>query len=257
MNKTGVEYLDYLWQIFTGCENWHNGVCGGGGQDFWCWAKGLIEGRLKRFYPMGFVPTFHSERFLEPLSVKKPSRIGVGFMGDLFGNWVLEGKYHIMGSLKMEFPDPFLASHLQKHILNIVKACPQHTFLFLTKCPWNLAKLNPWPDNAWVGVSATNPDMALLGINQLSFIQAPIRYLSVEPLLEQMGPIFEPLPKGLKGFMLDWLIIGGKSGSKRFYPPEEWIREIEESADKAGIPVFEKDNLREAWREPPRREFPC
>jgi len=54
---------------------------------------------------------------------------------------------------------------------------------------------------------------------------------------------------------VDWIIIGGMTGKKPFYPPEEWIQVIIRKADNLKIPVFEKDNLRKIWNKAPRREF--
>ena len=64
------------------------------------------------------------------------------------------------------------------------------------------------------------------------------------------------MPNKLEEAGISWVIIGGQSGSKKFFPPEEWIAEIELEADKVRIPVFEKDNLRQVWDRTPRQEMP-
>lgn len=64
------------------------------------------------------------------------------------------------------------------------------------------------------------------------------------------------MPNKLEEVGISLVILGGCSGSRRFYPPEEWIQEIEDVADKAGIAVFEKDNLRRVWDKRPRQEMP-
>lgn len=243
MNKTSIEYLDYTWNPYSGCLNHQNGVCGGGGKEFNCWARTITK-RFKGHYPFGFEPTFWPERLREPARVKKPSRIGICFMGDLFGDWKVA---RIPGRIA----NIIALSDVQARIQLAIEMCPQHTFLFLTKCPWNLPKWNPWPDNAWVGVSATNWATHEIALEHLNQVDAKVKFLSLEPLLQAIPS------SALKGYeRLQWVIIGGKSGSFPFYPPEEWIQEIETSCDRLGIPVFEKDNLRKVWYNKPRREYP-
>lgn len=85
-------------------------------------------------------------------------------------------------------------------------------------------------------------------------------FISIEPLLSwgdsEYKGVKHSTASWLKEANINWVIIGGMSGSKPFYPPEEWIEEIEQAADKAGIPVFEKYNLKKVWDKPPRQEMP-
>ena len=149
-------------------------------------------------------------------------------------------------------------------ILEWVEHSPWHTFIFLTKRPGNLAQFNPWPKNAWVGVSATNQRMFEDGRYLLHPVQAKVIFLSIEPLLD-----WEP-PKDMLAWHynmsslvtrtgIGWLIIGAETGNRKGKPPLEqvqgWAREIIHAADEAGVPVFTKDNLKLPANEM-RREWP-
>lgn len=164
-------------------------------------------------------------------TIKKPSHIFVGSTMELFGDWVKE--------------------EWLKAIILICAIWTQHTFIFLTKQPQNLPKWSPFPDNCWVGVSAANREMMLQGCRELEMIEAKVKFLSIEPMLEEAWV----LPSTLVLSGIGWIILGGLSGSRKFYPPEDWIAQIEQSAFKVGIPVFEKDNLYKA-KKSLRQEFP-
>lgn len=149
----------------------------------------------------------------------KPSRIFVGSTMELFGDWI---------------SDRWL-----KHLFDFVKQFPQHTFIFLTKQPQNLPKWSPFPNNCWVGVSATNADSAHSAIVALYSVKAKVRFLSLEPLLE-----WKPLFSWFFPPHLNWLIIGQQTpASKKTQPKIEWVEEIVEATDNANIPVFLKSNL--------------
>ncbi|MDD5703636.1 MAG: DUF5131 family protein, partial [Dehalococcoidales bacterium] len=106
-----------------------------------------------------------------------------------------------------------------------------------TKQPQNLIKWSPFPDNCQVGVSVTNSNQYRECNNYLPAIKAKIKFVSFEPLLEHMPN------EGLINHV-GWLIIGQQTPvSAKTTPKIEWIRDIVEAADEAGIPVFLKDNL--------------
>lgn len=81
-----------------------------------------------------------------------------------------------------------------------------------------------------------------IAIHEMTHVKAKIKFLSIEPLLADMGKYDEQPLKELR--IYNWVIIGGKSGKDRFYPPEDWIREIESACAEARIPVFKKDSER-------------
>lgn len=174
--------------------------------------------------------------FLETTKIK-PSRIFVGSTMELFGDWV-----------KPEW---------MQFIFERVKLLSEHTFIFLTKQPQNLKKWSPFPDNCWVGVSLDLRENAygehLLSpfnvVDHLHLIEAKVKFLSFEPLMNSLCIGFRPRWWSDEFYKagINWLIIGAetKSGKvvKAHAPKVEWIKEIVEAADKAGVPVFLKDNL--------------
>jgi protein gp37 len=134
-----------------------------------------------------------------------------------------------------------------RRILHICSQWDDRIFIFLTKQPQNLIKFSPFPDNCWVGVTATNANMFRNAIFYLGNIKASVKYISFEPLLDSVNA---PDQKGESSELdynfnlnvIDWLIINAQTNP--YKPPEiEWVREIVEAADKAGILVFLKDNL--------------
>lgn len=234
--KTGIEYLDYGWNFFSGCWNWNNGKC----PLPMCWAH-LRSLRFKEHYPNGFEPTIYPEALLSPLNIKKPSRIGVAWMGDLIGYADPEQQFNAGYSFQKQVMI-YRPDSLKNIIYEVIKATPQHTYLFLTKCPENLPKWEPFPDNALIGVSVFNDDMLKSAFDALYKIPKNRTYLSIEPLLSRINCDVIEASKYYR--WLDWLTIGQQTPVRKSTMPEiEWIQEIVEAADKAGIPVFLKDNL--------------
>ncbi len=141
----------------------------------------------------------------------------------------------------MELFHPRLNPKWLKTIMEVPLEFPQHTFIFLTKRPWELPKWNPWPYNCSVGATATNRAQYITATSWrgLDAINASVKFISFEPLMEQIGASLYRL-KGVQ-----WVIIGAETGNRKgkVLPQIEWVQEIEAAADEAGIPVFEKDNL--------------
>jgi len=218
--------LGWTWNPFTGCKN-HTpeGLCLDG--LFPCYAWKLAHTRLKQRYLANkhwdtrtpgididhypnldpFYPRFWEERLYEPFFRQIPSGIFVCDMSDLFGNGI---------------PNGWISDVVEE----IIPHSPQHRFYLLTKQPQNLPQFSPFPDNCWVGVTATNESMAFKALSQFLQIEARIKYLSLEPMLGQMPHLTD------------------YAQTNPYKPPEiSWVREIVEAADKAGVKVFLKDNL--------------
>ena len=220
LNKTAIEWCDFSWNPVTGCKN----NCP------YCYARARSH-RFKK----SFEPTFHQDR-LGIANTPIGAKVFVCSMGELFGPWV-----------------PALWTSA---VLDEVRELPDVTFQFLTKFPENLARWNPWPENAWVGATATDVEMADAALNKLVYrVDAAVRFLSFEPLLGPMGD-------SLGGFLgenhgIDWVIIGAETGNRKGKPPLEdvhkWAAEIIHVADSSGVPLCLKDNLR--WPVQ-RREWP-
>ena len=248
MNKTKIEWTDYVWNPVRGCL--HN--CP------YCYGKRID----KRFGDGSFTPTFHPERLHEPLKVKKPSRIFVGSMADLFGDWEWVDK---SGGFVAYSADVISS------ILNIAEQCPQHTFIFLTKNPKGMQGFD-FPDNCWCGTSVENQEKADERIPELLKVNCKTLFASYEPAL---GPVdFTNIPitncgalhrcNSLKGYggwgdydrskyRLDWLIIGAQTGPGAVRPPHTWISSAIQQARNANVRVFVKDNV--MWPEA-IREWP-
>ena len=239
MSDTKIDYLTKTWNFMTGCLNHSNGVCPIGSE---CWAK-----QMAHRYTRSFEPQLHPEKLLEPLSWKKPQRVGVCFTGDLMGEWVDPGEWvrcDEIGFKVAETEDQLIAKTLSGWIAYNLANCPQHQFFFLTKNPAGYAKWGMWPDNAWIGATVCNQEMLIDTFHELHKVEAKHKWLSIEPLMEALngGECEGKRLDCLKDAGISWVVIGGWSGGKN--PPKlEWIREIVEACDKAGIPVWLKNNL--------------
>jgi protein gp37 len=240
LTKTGIEYLDFVWNFYPGCNHWKTGVCPVGER---CWARGTAT----RFKGGDFEPHLLPEKLLDPLKGKQGGRrIGVCFTGDLFGDWVDPeqkiGKQVEMWKLIehrgwIAKPD----NPLKRIVLEVIKLCHQDTFIFLTKNPAGLLKWEKFPDNAWVGASVCDQKMLTVAIEYLALMDAKVKFISFEPVMKSMGcvdTIWQELYLG----GINWVVIGGWSGGRNT-PEIGWIGAIVGAADFLGIPVFLKDNL--------------
>ena len=220
MNRTKIEWTDYTWNPITGCDQVGCPL----GKN--CYAYMMAQRLRGRYgYPKDdpFKVTFHPNRLHEPLQVKKPSKIFVGSMAEMY---CCDVKY---GWLELVF--------------GVMRRCPQHTFQSLTKQPQNA--IPTLPHNLWFGTSVTGLADEWR-INRVKDTYAEIHFISFEPLL---GPI------DFEGHSLDdieWVIIGKLTGRKRFFDMK-WVMEISAECSKLGIPVFLKNNL---GLQNPRQEFP-
>lgn len=207
MSKTKIEWCDYTINPVKGlCPM----TCS------YCYARRMYK-RFKWNSEIRFDYDF--------LDWKPPteSKVFIGSTIELFGGWIK--------------PD---------WMARILAWCKQNyecTFIFLTKQPQNLIKWSPFPNNCWVGVSATNESMLDSAFLWLLNTEARVKFISFEPLLEHVRLEVADLILAPK---INWLIIGQQTPpSKKTEPKIEWIREIVEAANKAKIPVFLKDNLLE------------
>ena len=149
-----------------------------------------------------------------PLHWKKPKRIFVNSMSDLFH----EGA-----------PLEFLL-----RVFETMRRAHWHTFQILTKRSERLRELAtqlPWPENVWMGVSVENADY-VDRIDDLRTTGAHVKFLSLEPLL---GPL-----KKLKLKNIDWVIVGGESGHRARPMDPAWVTDIRDQCAKAGVAFFFK-----------------
>jgi protein gp37 len=260
MGQTKIEWADKSWNPITGCSPISEGCRN-------CYARRMafrLKGRYG--YPKDdpFRVTFHPDRLNEPLHWKKPSRIFVCSMGDL-GHIEVKEKWF-------------------ENIMGIISYCQQHAFLILTKRPERMKKLLSgfWPfHNFWIGVSVEDQPTADERIPILLQIPAAKRFVSVEPMLEEMdltkikiatrhlgGGKTEPATMsslktnyffGQDGdyefAKLDWVICGGESGPHARPLHPDWVRSLKNQCQAAGVPFFFKHWGPDPFPEKIRRDY--
>lgn len=236
-DKTKIEWADTTWNPITGCEPISEGCEN-------CYAKRMAKRLAGRFgYPKDnpFQPgVFHADKLGQPLHWKKPRRIFVCSMSDLF---------HEEGMAQDVFG-----------VLSIISRCPQHTFLILTKRPENIPFFCEFtgihfPKNLWLGVTAENQKTADERIPELLRIPAPVRFVSVEPMLEKMNIedyLWSEYDKasmsnqmtsnmeGLRKDKLDWVICGAETGPGKRPMNDSWAWDLFLQCQNADVPFFFK-----------------
>ena len=210
MRTTKIEWTERTWNPVTGCNKVSEGCRH-------CYAEMMA----RRLYSMGnpkyknnFKPTEHIEALLEPFKWKKPSKVFVCSMSDLFNEEV-----------SFDFVD---------RVIDVIKQTPLHTYQILTKRAERMAeyfKNRDVPANAWVGVTIEDKTV-MKRIDSIRIINASVKFLSCEPLLEDLGTM------NLDG--IDWIIVGGESGVAARPMKEQWAVNILNQARKENISFFFK-----------------
>ncbi|MCJ7829169.1 MAG: phage Gp37/Gp68 family protein [Dehalococcoidia bacterium] len=276
MNKTKIEWVKnpdatqgYTWNPITGCLNHINGMCKGG--NFPCYAYKLAHGRLKERYKgnrmvadvltlcdelMGrkyndpFYPRFWPEKIKQIERPPAPSAWANNASFTTHPTLEPENRHakrKARGIFSCDMSDLFgigVPEDWTKEILSAIRINSVDRFYLLTKQPQSLVKWSPFPENCWVGVTiADGYDDSLVHFRN---IEARLKFISFEPLLKWADwATADMIKRSLKDAGIGWLIIGQKTPiSAKTSPKIEWIQEIVEAADKAGIPIFLKDNLR-------------
>lgn len=269
MNKTDIEWVygpdgaqGYTWNPVVGCSPASEGCDN-------CYAA-RIANRFKgtKAFPDGFHVTLHPERLNEPYRLKRPSRIFVCSMSDIF---------------HPDVPDEFI-----EHTFKVMRDLPQHTFFVLTKRPERMAETawaicsehhapndpyvsNWYAPNIWVGVSAENQEMADKHIPQLMGLPVAHRFVSVEPMigpvdLESYLPIvvnrdwlgIGTLVQKRVGH-IDWVICGAESGPGKRECRTDWPCDLQNQCIETGTPFFfkkwndERDSMMPTCREWPKQ----
>jgi len=210
---TKIEWTEQTWNPTTGCTKISPGCKH-------CYAETMAN-RLKAMgvngYENGFKLSIMQERLNEPAKRQKPTMYFVNSMSDLFHN-----------DVSFDFIDK---------VFDVIRNTPQHTYQILTKRvgrmhKYFLPEYRVIPDNVWLGVSVENRKFGLSRINELRKIEASIRFLSVEPLLENIGEI------DLSG--IHWVIVGGESGPRARPMKEAWVQSIKYQCEKQKVAFFFK-----------------
>ena len=256
---TKIEWTDETWNPVTGCSKVSQGCKN-------CYAERLApkvfagqvvevdttppkhpEMKASAFRPRAFTDVLcHPERLDAPLHWKKPRRIFVNSMSDLFHE---------------DVPDKFIDD-----CFRIMVQAPQHQFQILTKRPARMLSfyqsqsphrtlttetkhiIYSFPlDNVWLGVSVEDQATADERIPLLLATPAAVRFISYEPAL---GPIDLYIPHAMAATdprntnehatVLDWVIAGGESGPNARPSHPDWFRAIRDQCAAAGVPFFFK-----------------
>jgi protein gp37 len=144
----------------------------------------------------------------------------------------------------------------RENLFTIIDLTPSLDWLLLTKRPKLAAEYFsdlPTPPNVWVGTTVENKAMAAVRLPFLMQIKAPVRFLSMEPLLEPVGVY------STHGGLPDWIIVGGESGGNARYMHPDWARALRDQCRRAGIPFFFKQmtGKKEIPADLMVREFPA
>lgn len=255
-SKTNIAWADSTWNVVTGCSKVSEGcrncfaermdkrIRGARGEEWKPWTAPNAEYNVR----------LHPERLNQPLVWKKPRRVFVNSMSDLFHEQV---------------PFEFIGK-----VFYVMSKAERHTFQVLTKRPRRMLDFINWMNatsvsgpydlavdwsNVWLGVSVENQRAADERIPLLLQTPAAIRFLSCEPLL---GPIeFDPLwlrtspstafldgkvtsdmpawtREGCYG--IDWIIVGGESGPNHREMNLDWARSLRDQCVAAHVPFFFK-----------------
>lgn len=210
MNKTKIEWTDSTWNPVTGCTKVSSG-CNN------CYAEKMAK-RLTAMknprYKNGFSLTMHPDLLNKPLGIKKPSMIFVNSMSDLFHE---------------DVTDEFIFK-----VFDTMNKAHWHIFQVLTKRPERVNELKEqlnFTDNIWIGTSVEN--MAVSNrVDYIRDVEAKVKFLSCEPLL---GSLHD-----LNITNIDWIVVGGESGSKARPIEEEWVRELRDKCSSRKIKFFFK-----------------
>jgi protein gp37 len=211
MAESKIEWTEMTWNPATGCTKISPGCKH-------CYAETMAR-RLHAMrapgYENGFELALHAERLQQPMQRKKPTTWFVNSMSDLF---------------HADIPDAFLDK-----VFETIRATPQHTYQILTKRAERLPQYfaqRTCPENVWLGVSVEDRAYGVPRIDHLRQVPARVRFLSVEPLLEDVGTL------DLAG--IHWVIVGGESGPKARAMKPEWVDAIRAQCQAQGAAFFFK-----------------
>lgn len=210
-----IEWTDATWNPVRGCTKVSPGCAH-------CYAETFAErfrGVPGHPYEFGFDLRLVPEKIAEPLKWKTPKMIFVNSMSDLFHD---------------DVPDDYI-----EEIVRVMTVANWHTYQVLTKRAARLKRLlnsslqfAAGKSNIWWGVSVENRKHGLPRIDELRAANAAMRFLSIEPLLEDIGKI------DLSG--IHWVIVGGESGGRARPMDNKWVLSIRDQCKDASVPFFFK-----------------
>jgi protein gp37 len=210
-----IEWTDATWNPVRGCQKISPGCAH-------CYAATFAErfrGVPGHPYEQGFDLRIVPDKLRDPLLWRTPKMIFVNSMSDLFQDGV---------------PDDYIIA-----VAKVMQLANWHTFQVLTKRSERMREMlrtelsfMEREEHVWWGVSVENRRHGLPRIEHLQASPAPVRFLSVEPLLEDLGEV------ALNG--IDWVIVGGESGAGARPIREEWVKSIQRRCERYGVHFFFK-----------------
>jgi protein gp37 len=213
--RSAIEWTDSTWNPVRGCDKISPGCKH-------CYAETFAErfrGVHGHPYESGFDLRLVPHKLEEPLRWRAPRRVFVNSMSDLF---------------HQDVPCEFIAA-----AGDVMRRAHWHVFQVLTKRHERLRTLLRGQlsfmarlPNVWFGVSVEDREHGLPRLEALRETPAALRFLSIEPLLEDLGPL------DLRG--IDWVIVGGESGPRARRMEEHWVLSIQEQCQAAVVPFFFK-----------------
>jgi protein gp37 len=226
--SSGISYCDETWNPICGCPK---PLISPGCEH--CWARSLHNMRHKAYLAGKKLPEmyakpfeeiqFFPERLYQPLHWKKPKVIFAGSQTDLFHD-----------GIPFEWVDEIMA---------VIRGCPKHKFLFLTKRPKRMAeyscqKNHIFPDNCWVGATFCNQKEIDRWMESFLSVRVadnlmPKRWLSLEPIQSEID-----IGYGIDG--IDQVVVGCESGPGARLCKLEWIESIVDQCSAAGVSCYVK-----------------
>lgn len=214
-SNSKIEWTDATWNPVRGCTKISPGCKH-------CYAETFAErfrGVKGHPYEQGFDLRLVPEKLTEPFTWRSPKLVFVNSMSDLFQDGV---------------PDSYIEA-----VCHVMVAARWHTFQVLTKRAERLKELlggrllfAAEQDHIWWGVSTEDRKYGLPRIGRLQESPARVRFLSIEPLLEDLGAF------DLSG--ISWAIVGGESGPGARPMREEWVISVRDQCRKYHVPFFFK-----------------
>jgi protein gp37 len=213
--RSTIEWTDATWNPVRGCTKISPGCAH-------CYAETFAErwrGIRGHPYELGFELRVVEEKLAEPLLWTRSHKIFVNSMSDLFHDRV---------------PDSYIT-----RVFGVMELADWHVYQVLTKRADRMRELVnsrlrrvASQDHIWLGVSVENRKHGVPRIDQLRKTRTALRFLSIEPLIEDIGTI------DLDG--IDWVIVGGESGPGARPMHVEWVLSIRDQCHDAGVPFFFK-----------------
>ncbi len=214
-STSSIEWTDATWNPVRGCTKISPGCKH-------CYAETFAErfrGVSGHPYEQGFDLKLIPEKLGEPLRWSSPKKIFVNSMSDLF---------------HPDIPDDYIAK-----VVRIMETADWHTYQLLTKRADRQTRLLSTAlreaaqrEHIWWGVSVENRKHGLPRMELLRSTPAAMKFLSVEPLLEHLGPL------NLQG--INWVIVGGESGHGARPLDPNWVLDIRDQCQRANVPFFFK-----------------